>query len=182
MAAGLGAFQPRRLGVPGAEAFEGDQIQYRVRDAQQLAGRRIVIFGGGDSALDWAVALAPAAHSLTLVHRREHFRGAPATVARMRELQAAGKLQHIEALPSRCARLTLRCRACVSRAMMGPMHEVDADQILVFFGLHPKLGPIAQWGLALERKAIAVDTEKFQTSVPGIFAVGDINTYPGKRS
>src|SRR5580658_8665094 len=98
VAAGLGAFQPRRLGIPGAEAFEGDQIQYRVRDAQRLAGRRIVVFGGGDSALDWAVALAPTAKSLTLVHRREHFRGAPATVARMRELQAAGKIQYIEGI------------------------------------------------------------------------------------
>jgi thioredoxin reductase (NADPH) len=181
IAAGLGAFQPRRLGVDGAEAFEGNQIQYRVRDAQQLAGRRLVIFGGGDSALDWAVALAPAARSLTLVHRREHFRGAPATVARMRELQAAGRIQYIEGIAQAVLSDGAELHGVRIKGNDGTTHEVAADQVLVFFGLHPKLGPIAQWGLALERKALAVDTEKFQTSVPGIFAVGDINTYPGKK-
>jgi thioredoxin reductase (NADPH) len=181
IAAGLGAFQPRRLGVDGAEAFEGNQIQYRVRDAQQLAGKRLAIFGGGDSALDWAVALAPVAQSLTLVHRREHFRGAPATVTRMRELQAAGKIQHIEGIADSLLSDGAVLRGVRVKANHGPTHEVAADQILVFFGLHPKLGPIAEWGLALERKALAVDTEKFETSVPGIFAVGDINTYPGKK-
>jgi thioredoxin reductase (NADPH) len=181
IAAGLGAFQPRRLGIPGAEAFEGDQIQYRVRDAQRLAGQRIVVFGGGDSALDWAVALAPTARSLTLVHRREQFRGAPATVARMRELQAAGKLQHIEGIAEALRTEGAALQGVRIKGNDGTLHEVDADQLLVFFGLHPKLGPIAEWGLALQRKAIEVDTEKFQTSVPGIFAVGDINTYPGKK-
>jgi thioredoxin reductase (NADPH) len=181
IAAGLGSFQPRRLGVPGAEAFEGGQIQYRVRDAQQLAGKRLVIFGGGDSALDWAVALAPAAQSLTLVHRREHFRGAPATVARMRELQGAGRLQHLEGLAESLLTQGSTLQGVRIKGNDGRLHEVYADQILVFFGLHPKLGPIADWSVALERKAIAVDTEKFETSVPGIFAVGDINTYPGKK-
>ena len=181
IAGGLGAFQPRRLGVPGAEAFEGDRIQYRVRDAQQLAGRRIVIFGGGDSALDWAVALAPAAKSLTLVHRREQFRGAPATVARVRELQIAGQIQHFEGVAESLLSDGNALLGVRIKGNDGIVHEVQADQILVFFGLHPKLGPIAQWGLALERKAVAVDTEKFQTSVPGIFAIGDINTYPGKK-
>jgi thioredoxin reductase (NADPH) len=181
IAAGLGAFQPRRLGVPGAEAFEGGQIQYRVRDAQPLAGQRLVLFGGGDSALDWAVALAPAARSLTLVHRREQFRGAPATVARMRELQAAGKIQHIEGVAESLLTNGNLLQAVRIKGKDASVHEVPTDQILVFFGLHPKLGPIADWGLALERKALAVDTEMFQTSVPGIFAVGDINTYPGKK-
>jgi thioredoxin reductase (NADPH) len=181
IAAGLGAFQPRRFGVPGAEAFEGRQIQYRVRDAQQLADQRLVIFGGGDSALDWAVALAPAARSVTLVHRREHFRGAPATVARMRELQAAGALHHIEGTAESLLHDGDVLHGVRIKGNDGIEHAVHADQILVFFGLHPKLGPIAQWGLALERKALAVDTEQFQTSVPGIFAVGDINTYPGKK-
>jgi thioredoxin reductase (NADPH) len=181
IAAGLGAFQPRRLGVDGAAAFEGKQIQYRVRDAQQLAGQRLLIFGGGDSALDWAVALAPTAQSLTLVHRREHFRGAPATVARMRELQAAGRIQHIEGIAEAVLSDGATLRGVRIKGRHGAVHEVAADQVLVFFGLHPKLGPIAEWGLALERKALAVDTEKFQTSVPGIFAVGDINTYPGKK-
>ncbi|HEY1900339.1 MAG TPA: NAD(P)/FAD-dependent oxidoreductase [Steroidobacteraceae bacterium] len=181
IAAGLGAFQPRRLGVPGAEAFEGNQIQYRVRDAQRLAGQRIVVFGGGDSALDWAVALAPTAQGLTLVHRREQFRGAPATVARVRELQAAGRIQHFEGIADSLLTAGDALQGVRIKGNDGRHHELHADQILVFFGLHPKLGPIAEWGLALERKAIAVDTEKFQTSVPGIFAIGDINTYPGKK-
>jgi thioredoxin reductase (NADPH) len=181
IAAGLGAFQPRRLGVPGAEAFEGGQIQYRVRDAQQLAGRRIAIFGGGDSALDWAVALAPNAQRLTLVHRRAQFRGAPATVAKMRELQAAGRIEHIEGTADSLLLAGTALQGVRIKGNDGNFHDADCDQILVFFGLHPKLGPIAEWGLALERKAIVVDTEKFQTSVPGIFAVGDINTYPGKK-
>ncbi|HEX3838490.1 MAG TPA: NAD(P)/FAD-dependent oxidoreductase [Steroidobacteraceae bacterium] len=181
IAAGLGAFQPRRLGVPGTEAFEGRQIHYRVRDAQQLAGQRLLVFGGGDSALDWAVALAPVARSVTLVHRREHFRGAPATVTRLRELQAAGSIQHIEGIAEALLHDGNALHGVRIKGNDGIAHEVHADQILVFFGLHPKLGPIAQWGLALERKALAVDTEQFQTSVPGIFAVGDINTYPGKK-
>lgn len=181
IAAGLGAFQPRRLGVAGAEPFEGDQIQYRVRDAAQLAGRRLVIFGGGDSALDWAVALAATAQSLTLVHRREHFRGAPATVARMRELQSGGRIRHIEGVAESLLTDGNTLAGVRVKGNDGTAHELHADQILVFFGLHPKLGPIAEWGLALERKALAVDTEMFQTSVPGIFAVGDINTYPGKK-
>ena len=181
IAAGLGAFQPRRLGLDGVEAFEGNQIQYRVRDAGRLAGRRLLIFGGGDSALDWAVALAPAAESLTLVHRREHFRGAPATVARMRELQAAGKIRYIEGIAESLLADGGALHGVRIKSTNGTTHEVHADQVLVFFGLHPKLGPIAEWGLALERKALAVDTEKFETSVRGIFAVGDINTYPGKK-
>jgi thioredoxin reductase (NADPH) len=181
IAAGLGAFQPRRFGVPGAEAFEGREIQYRVRDAQQLAGQRLIIFGGGDSALDWAVELAPTAQSLTLVHRREQFRGAPATVARMRELQAAGRIRHIEGVAESLLTNGNTLAGVRITGNDGTAHEVHGDQILVFFGLHPKLGPIAEWGLALERRALAVDTEMFQTSVPGIFAVGDINTYPGKK-
>jgi thioredoxin reductase (NADPH) len=152
-----------------------------VRDPLLLAGQRLVVLGGGDSALDWAVALAPVARSVTLVHRREQFRGAPATVARMRELQAAGSLQHIEGIAEALLRDGDALQGLRIRGNDGVAHEVHADQILVFFGLHPKLGPIAKWGLALERKALAVDTEQFQTSVPGIFAVGDINTYPGKK-
>ena len=137
--------------------------------------------GAVESALDWAVALAPTARSLTLVHRREHFRGAPATVARMRELQAAGSLQYIEGIAESLLHEGQTLHGVRIKGNDGIAHEVHAERILVFFGLHPKLGPIAQWGLALERKALAVDTERFQTSIPGIFAVGDINTYPGKK-
>ena len=181
IAAGLGSFQPRRIGVEGAEAFEDGAIQYRVRNAAQLAGKRLVIFGGGDSALDWTLELAAKAASLELVHRRAEFRAAPASVARMRELVAAGRMRLFEALPQSLVVEGGALRGVNIRAADGTVTALAADQLLVFFGLHPKLGPIAEWGIALEKKALRVDAEKFQTSVPGVFAVGDINTYPGKK-
>jgi len=181
IAAGLGSFQPRRIGVEGAEPFEGGAIQYRIRNAAALAGKRLVIFGGGDSALDWTLELAPRAASLDLVHRRAEFRAAPASVARMRELVAAGRMRVFEALPHSLLTEGEALRGVNIRAPDGSVQALAADQLLVFFGLHPKLGPIADWGLALEKKALRVDPEKFQTSLPGVFAVGDINTYPGKK-
>ena len=181
IAAGVGSFQPRRIGLEGAEAFEGEAIQYRVKSAAALEGKRIVIFGGGDSALDWTLALAEKCPGLVLVHRREQFRAAPASVARMRALVAAGRMRQFEAQPHRLlvteGRLT---GVCVQRPD-GAIETLAAEQLLVFFGLHPKLGPIADWGIALEKRALPVDTEKFETNVPGVFAVGDINTYPGKK-
>jgi thioredoxin reductase (NADPH) len=181
IAAGVGSFQPRRIGLEGADAFEGTHIRYRVRDAQQLHGKRLVIFGGGDSALDWAIELAPKAESLTLVHRRAEFRGAPASVAKMRELVGAGRLRHVEGLAHSLLLEGDNLRGVAVKGADGSILQLDSDHVLVFFGLHPKLGPIAEWGMDLEKKALKVDTEKFQTSVPGIFAVGDINTYPGKK-
>ena len=181
IAAGVGSFQPRRLALPGAEAFEGHSILYRVRNAQALSGRRLVIFGGGDSALDWTLELVHTAESLTLVHRRPEFRAAPASVAQMRALEAAGRLRCLEALAHELTSEGGELTGVRVRAADGTLHELPADRLLVFFGLHPKLGPIAEWGLELERKAVRVDTEKFETSVPGIFAVGDVNTYPGKK-
>ncbi|HEY8508008.1 MAG TPA: NAD(P)/FAD-dependent oxidoreductase [Steroidobacteraceae bacterium] len=181
IAAGVGSFQPRRIGIEGAEAFEGGAIRYRVRNASELYGKRILIFGGGDSALDWTIELAPRARELTLVHRRAEFRGAPASVAKMRELEAAGHLRCYEALPHSLIVDGGTLRGINVKTPDGNLVPIEADQVLVFFGLHPRLGPIAEWGLELEKKAIRVDTEKFQTSVPGIFAVGDINTYPGKK-
>ncbi|HTW39168.1 MAG TPA: NAD(P)/FAD-dependent oxidoreductase [Steroidobacteraceae bacterium] len=181
IAGGLGSFQPRRLGVEGCEAFEGRAIHYRVRNASELHGKHLVIFGGGDSALDWTLALAPAARSLTLVHRRPEFRAAPASVAKMRELVAAGRVRYLEGLAQSLITAEGELTGVHVKQSDGEMHALPADRLLAFFGLHPKLGPIAEWGLELERKALKVDTEKFQTSVPGIFAVGDINTYPGKK-
>ncbi len=181
IAAGVGSFQPRRLVVPGVERFEGTSVFYRVKSAQEFHGRDLVICGGGDSALDWTVALAEHARSLTLVHRRAEFRAAPATVARMRELEAAGRVRFIEgnvvAVRGSQSLEGVTVEANADKAL----HEVRADRVLAFFGLHPKLGPIAEWGLELEKKALKVDTEKFQTSVPGIYAIGDINNYPGKK-
>jgi thioredoxin reductase (NADPH) len=181
IAAGLGSFQPRRIGIEGAEAFEGGAIQYRVKSAAELAGKHLVLFGGGDSALDWTLELLPRAASLDLVHRRAEFRAAPASVARMREQVAAGRMRLFEALPHSLITADGALTGVNIRASDGTVQPLAADQLLVFFGLHPKLGPIAAWGLELEKKALKVDTERFETSVPGVFAVGDINTYPGKK-
>ncbi|MBS0365439.1 MAG: NAD(P)/FAD-dependent oxidoreductase [Proteobacteria bacterium] len=181
IAGGVGSFQPRRLGIEGIEPFEGGAIQYRVQNAALLQGRHLVIFGGGDSALDWTLELLPRAASLTLVHRRHEFRAAPAQVARMQAQVAAGRMRVFEALPQSLVTHDGQLRGVNVRAPDGSVTALAADQLLVFFGLHPKLGPIAQWGLELEKRALKVDTEKFQTSMPGVFAVGDINTYPGKK-
>ena len=181
IAAGVGSFQPRRLGVPGCDAFEGRNLHYRVKGADEYRDKRLVIFGGGDSALDWAIEFAATAPSLTLVHRRKEFRAAPASVARMRELEAAGRLQFIEGLADSVMVDGESMTGVRVKSADGSLHELPADHVFAFFGLHPKLGPVAEWGMELERKALKVDTEKFQTSVPGIFAVGDINTYPGKK-
>jgi thioredoxin reductase (NADPH) len=181
IAAGVGSFQARRIGVEGADAFEGSTIQYRVKSAAELAGKHLVIFGGGDSALDWTLELLPRAASLVLVHRRHEFRAAPASVARMQEQVAAARMRCVEALPHSLIVNDGALRGVNIRTPDGALQALAADQLLVFFGLHPKLGPIAEWGLALEKKALTVDTEKFQTSLPGVFAVGDINSYPGKK-
>lgn len=181
IAAGLGSFQPRRLGVEGCDAFEDRQVHYRVRSAADFHGQRLVIFGGGDSALDWVIDLNGKAKSIVHVHRRNEFRAAPASVARMRELVAAGKMEYIEGIASGIKVEDGRLTGVTIRRTDGASQELAADHLLAFFGLHPKLGPIAAWGFELEKKAIKVDTAKFQTSVPGIFAIGDINSYPGKK-
>ncbi|MBS0613753.1 MAG: NAD(P)/FAD-dependent oxidoreductase, partial [Proteobacteria bacterium] len=137
--------------------------------------------GGGDSALDWTVSLCEKAKSLHLVHRRAEFRGAPATVARMKELVAAGKMRFHEATAQALHVDGGRLTGLEIKNAAGETLALPAEQVLVFFGLHPKLGPIGEWGLELDKKALKVDTEKFQTSMPGVFAVGDINTYPGKK-
>src|SRR5277367_5272119 len=159
IAAGVGSFQPRRLALPGAEEFEGKSLHYRVKSAGELSGKDLVICGGGDSALDWTVALCEKARSLTLVHRRAEFRAAPATVARMRELVAAGKMQYLEghvvALHSDDNKLT---GAVIQTNDGHTTVQVAAEQVLAFYGLHPKLGPVADWGLDLEKKALKVDT------------------------
>jgi thioredoxin reductase (NADPH) len=181
IAGGVGSFQPRRLGVEGVENFEGTQVVYRVTSAKDFHGRKLVIFGGGDSALDWTLDLAGKATSLTLVHRRAEFRAAPASVQKMQELVAAGRMRFIEGTAASLITSGEQLTGVNIKDASGAMHALEADALLAFFGLAPKLGPIAEWGMELEKKALRVDTEKFQTSVPGIFAVGDINTYPGKK-
>jgi thioredoxin reductase (NADPH) len=181
VAGGLGSFQPRRLLVPEAERFEGRQIHYRVRRTEDFHGKDVVVAGGGDSALDWVLEFCGKARSLALVHRREEFRAQPASVARMRQFAAEGRLRHlvgtIQSLVTEGERLAgVRVLAPDKSAT-----DLPCELVLACFGLHPKLGPIANWGLALEKKALKVDTERFQTSEPGIFAIGDVNTYPGKK-
>jgi thioredoxin reductase (NADPH) len=181
IAAGVGSFQPRRLSLPGVEEFEGKSVHYRVKSAADFHGRDLLICGGGDSALDWTVALADKAHSLTLLHRRAEFRAAPATVARMRELVSAGKMQLLEGNAVGLRKQNDSLVGLDVHTADGRDLQVSADRVLAFYGLHPKLGPIAEWGMELEKRALKVDTERFQTSIPGIFAIGDINTYPGKK-
>ena len=181
IAAGLGSFQPRRLGVEGADRFEDRQVHYRVRSAADFHGKRLVIFGGGDSALDWVLDLNGKAESIVHVHRRPEFRAAPASVARMQQLVAEGKMSYVEGTAAALRTDGDLLTGVTVKRKSGELVDLDADHVLAFFGLHPKLGPIAEWGIELEKKALRVDTAKFQTSVPGIYAIGDINTYPGKK-
>jgi thioredoxin reductase (NADPH) len=181
IAGGLGSFQPRKIGLEGSEAFEGRNIHYKVKSAGDFTGKNLVIFGGGDSALDWTLEFVGKARSVTLVHRRPDFRAQPASVSKMRDLVAHGSMRYIEAVAHSLLTEGDAFRGVRLKSLDGQFHEVHADQALVFFGLHPKLGPIANWGLGIDKRAIHVDTEKFQTNIPGVFAVGDINTYPGKK-
>jgi thioredoxin reductase (NADPH) len=181
IAAGVGSFQPRRLTLPGVEEFEGRSVHYRIKSAADFHDRHLVICGGGDSALDWTVALCGKARSVTLLHRRAEFRAAPATVARMRELVSSGKMQVLEGNATGLRTGGGKLEGMDVHTADGRDLQLNADHVLAFYGLHPKLGPIAEWGMALEKRALKVDTEKFQTSTPGIFAIGDINTYPGKK-
>ena len=185
IAAGVGAFQPRRLTVPGIEAFEGLQLFYRVPSAAQFAGQQLVIVGGGDSALDWAAHFAsqpehrPA--SVVLLHRRDGFQATPAAVARMRALCEAQQMQFMVGQVAGFEAENERLRAVRVMGPDGVTRTLAADVLLAFLGMSPKLGPIADWQIDIERKQLVVNTETYGTSVPGIFAVGDINTYPGKK-
>lgn len=185
IAAGVGAFQPRLLKVDGIEKFDGTQLFYSAKNPAQFAGKHLVVIGGGDSALDWALNFASdgpyRAKSVTLIHRRDGFQAAPASVARMRALCEKHEMQFVVGQTTGFEETAGRLTGLQITNPDGVTRVVPADMLLVFFGLSPKLGPIAEWGLDIERKQLVVDTEKFSTSVPGIFAVGDINTYPGKK-
>jgi thioredoxin reductase (NADPH) len=182
VAAGVGSFQPRALRAKGIDEVNEESIQYRVRKPEQYAGKNLAILGGGDSALDWVIELAPIANHITLVHRRDEYRAVDASVASMRALVDSGKVTTIE--NAKVSELQHEGGA-LKKMLVGnksdETFEVDVDQMLVFFGLAPKLGPIAEWGLDINRKTINVDTERFETSAPGIYAIGDINQYPGKK-
>jgi len=185
IAGGVGSFQPRTLKVDGIEKHDGTQLFYRVRNPADFAGKNLVIVGGGDSALDWTLNFVQEgpnkAESVILLHRRDGFKAAPASVAKMKELCDAYEMQFMVGQVTGLEEADGRLKAVKVTGGDGVTRVVPLDVLLVFFGLSPKLGPIAEWGLALERKQIVVDTEKFETSIPGIFAVGDVNTYPGKK-
>jgi thioredoxin reductase (NADPH) len=180
IAAGGGSFMPKKPPIPGIDAYEGSSVFYSVKKMEAFRGKNILIIGGGDSALDWVNNLHPVANSMTLLHRRDEFRAAPDSVNKMRELVAAGKMQlKIGQVTGLTGANSILTSAQIKHAD-GTHSDVSINAMLPFFGLTMKLGPVAEWGLNLNENLIAVDTEKFETSVPGIFAVGDINTYPGK--
>ena len=147
---------------------------------ESFKGKRVLIIGGGDSALDWTLNLQPIAERVTLMHRRDAFRAAPHSVNAMRELVAANKMDFVLGQATSLEGENGVLKAAVVRGEDGKTFELPCDVMMPFFGLTMKLGPIAQWGLNLHEQLIPVDTEKFETNVPGIFAIGDINTYPGK--
>jgi thioredoxin reductase (NADPH) len=181
IAAGVGAFQPRTLNLDGIEAFDDKQVFYHVKNPEQFINKKIVICGGGDSALDWSLYFADKASSLTLIHRRDEFKASPKSIAKMRELCANHQIQLMIGQITGYDLVQDRISQVAVTDIEGNTKSIPVDDLLIFFGLSPKLGPIADWDLEIQRKQIVVDTEKFQTSVPGIYAVGDINIYPGKK-
>ena len=180
IAAGGGSFTPKRPPLPGIERYEDISVFYSVRKMENFKGRDVLIVGGGDSALDWTLNLQPVAKSLTLLHRRQDFRAAPASVQKMFDLVERGdvtfKLGQVTELHGEDGKLA----SVTVKAPDGSSFEQKTEVMLPFFGLTMKLGPVANWGINLDENLIPVDTAKFETSEKGIFAIGDINTYPGK--
>jgi thioredoxin reductase (NADPH) len=181
IAAGGGAFGPNRPPLAGIEAFEGESVFYLVRRREDFRGKRIVIAGGGDSAVDWALSLAELAERVMVVHRRAKFRAAPQSQTRLEQLAAAGKVELV--IPYQLARLEGtdgRLTAVIVADLAGAERRLEADRLLPFFGLATQLGPLAEWDLAFDDNRIAVDPASCAASRPGIFAIGDIAAYPGK--
>jgi thioredoxin reductase (NADPH) len=180
IAAGGGSFQPKKPPIPGIDSYEGTSVFYSVKKMEAFRGKDVLIVGGGDSALDWTINLQPIAKSMTLLHRRDDFRAAPDSVKKMRELVAEGKMQfrlgQVTGLKGEAGVLS----AATVKGNDGATFDIATNAMLPFFGLTMKLGPVAEWGLNLHENLVPVDTAKFETSTPGVFAIGDINTYPGK--
>ncbi len=180
IAAGGGSFQPKRPPIPGIEAYEGTSVHYAVRKMDAFKGKKILIVGGGDSALDWTLNLAPIAKHLTLLHRRKEFRAAPDSVNKMTAMLDNGKIDFVMGQVTGLEGAGGQITAANVKGGDGSTFHIACDAMLPFFGLTMKLGPVANWGLKLHEDVIPVNTENFETSEPGIFAIGDINTYPGK--
>jgi thioredoxin reductase (NADPH) len=181
IAAGVGAFQARKLALDGIAAFENKQLFYHLEEPEQFNQRTIVICGGDETALEWAIHFASTAKHVTLVHRRSELKAEQAILDRLHDLCAAGKITFCVGQATGYASSGGQLTALEVEDLDGHSQTLPLDALLVFFGLSPKLGPITDWGLALNRKQIVVDTARFESSIPGIFAVGDINTYPGKK-
>lgn len=181
IAAGVGAFGPNRPPLEKIEHYEGRSVFYYVTNKEDFRGKRIVIAGGGDSAVDWALNLAPLAHHIDFVHRRPKFRAAPESVAQLEALAATGKVSFVVPYQLDALKGEGGCLTAVRvKTLEGETKDLEADVLLPFFGLSMNLGPIAEWGLSLEKNHLVVSAETMETSAPGIFAIGDIATYPGK--
>jgi thioredoxin reductase (NADPH) len=180
IAAGGGSFQPKRPPIPGIELYEEKSVFYAVRKMDAFRGKRVLIIGGGDSALDWTLNLAPVASHLTLLHRRDQFRAAPDSVNKMMTLVGEGKIDFVLGQVTGLEGTNGHLAAANVKRNDGSTFHIACNAMLPFFGLTMKLGPVADWGLDLDNNLIPVDTGTFESNVPGLFAIGDINTYPGK--
>ena len=184
IAAGVGAFVPRRMVLDGLSAFEGSQVFAEHPAPERWAGQHLVVAGEGDAALQTCLNAAQGPHaaaSVTLLHRRDQFSAAPGLIAQMRQACAEGRMRFVAGQPTGIKAENDRLQALELLNPQGETEWLNLDVLQTCLGLSPKLGPVAQWGLAMERKQLVVNTENFATSEPGIFAVGDINTYPGKK-
>ena len=179
IAGGLGRFEPRKPIIENLEFFEDKGVEYMIKDPEVYRDKKVVISGGGDSALDWSIFLANIASEVTLVHRRNEFRGALDSVEKVKELKHLGKINLITPAEVTAIHGDLNVEA-VTIQKDGENIRLETDHFIPLFGLSPKLGPISNWGLEIEKNAIKVDTLDYQTNIPGVFAIGDVNTYEGK--
>ncbi len=180
IAGGVGSFEPRKISLKEAEKYENKSVFYSVSDKKKFAGKKVTIFGGGDSALDWTLELSKIA-KVTLIHRRDEFRGAPHTLNEIKKLEKAGKLEVRTKFQINSIDGDNYINSITIKNDDEKIEKIETDFILGFFGLIMQLGPIAEWGLNMNRKTITVNTENFETNKKGIFAIGDICSYPGKE-
>ncbi len=180
IAGGLGCFEPRKPVLENLEKFEGKGVSYMVKDPETFRDKKVVIAGGGDSALDWAIYLSKVSERVTLVHRNETFRGAPDSAAKVFDLANQGKIDLILSANLKNLGGNGKLNSVILEGKSKEEIKLEADYLIPLFGLSPKLGPIADWGLSIDKNAIEVDTRDYSTGVERIYAIGDINTYPGK--
>ncbi|MBT3993083.1 MAG: NAD(P)/FAD-dependent oxidoreductase [Gammaproteobacteria bacterium] len=187
IAGGVGSFQPKKIKLKDIEKFDGQWLHYKVNDKSDFLNKDIIILGGGDSALDWAIEFSSNTEllgpkgSVTLIHRRNEWRGAIASVNKVKELENNQKIKIIENAILRGYEVNAKKLKNITLSIDGNEEVINGNQLIVFFGLSPKLGPIAEWGLEISRKSIDVNTETYETNLSGIFAIGDIANYPGKK-